>query len=104
MSRQYYQRGHLVEAEELDGVVAVRMGTAAPEAEAELGSSAFGEIHAAGIDDETTGAFARASWVFVRPNEQTREAFATGGEIPGAAAAGKVIRRPTAGSASRPTR
>ncbi|MGC3000474.1 S8 family serine peptidase [Streptomyces sp. G35A] len=94
MSRQYYQRGHLVEAEELDGVVAVRLGAAAPEAEAELGSSALGEVHDAGIDDETTDAFARASWVFVRPNEQTREAFTAGGEIPGAAAAGKVIRRP----------
>ncbi|WP_141307803.1 S8 family serine peptidase [Streptomyces spinoverrucosus] len=99
MSRQYYQRGHLVEAEELDDVVAVRIGAerqagAATEVEEELGRSAREEIRDAGVDDETTDAFTRANWVFVRPNRQTREAFRTGEEIPGAEAAGKVIRRP----------
>ncbi|MFE6175554.1 S8 family serine peptidase [Streptomyces sp. NPDC056464] len=99
MSRQYYQRGHLVEAEELDDVVAVKMGTeirasAAAERAAELGSSARGEIREAGVDDETTDAFARASWVFVRPNQRTREVFTAGGAIPGAETSGKVIRRP----------
>lgn len=98
MSRQYYQRGHLVEAEELDDVIAVKIGTdtrgSAADVEAELGSSARGEIREAGVDDETTDAFARASWVFIRPNQRTREAFTTGGEIPAAEATGKVIRRP----------
>ncbi|MFD7135087.1 S8 family serine peptidase [Streptomyces sp. NPDC059894] len=99
MSRQYYQRGRLVEAEEIDDVVAVRMGPdtsadSASEMETELGGSARGEIREAGVDDETTEAFARASWVFVRPNQRTREAFTTGGAIPGAEATGKVIRRP----------
>lgn len=80
MSRQYYQRGHLVEAEELDDVVAVRMGedgqrTARAEGEAELGTSALTEMHEAGVDDETTAAFAQARWVFVKPNRQTRDAF-----------------------------
>ncbi|MBL3670944.1 S8 family serine peptidase [Streptomyces sp. M2CJ-2] len=98
MSRQYYQRGHLVEAEELDDVIAVKMGAAPRDGVAEratdLGSSARGEIREAGIDDETTEAFARASWIFVRPNQRTREAFTAGDEIPSAEAAGKVIRRP----------
>ncbi|GAA3502810.1 hypothetical protein GCM10019016_099190 [Streptomyces prasinosporus] len=98
MSRQYYQRGRLVEAEELDGVIAVKVGAALRErvadAEAELGSSARREIREAGVDDETTEAFARASWMFVRPNERTREALTTGDGIPSAEAAGKVIRRP----------
>ncbi|WP_326593167.1 S8 family peptidase [Streptomyces sp. NBC_01294] len=99
MSRQYYQRGHLVEAEELDDVVAVRMGqdgqrTARAEAEGELGTSALTEMHEAGVDDETTEAFAQARWVFVKPNRQTRDAFRAGAEISGAEAVGKVIRRP----------
>ncbi|WP_371667216.1 S8 family serine peptidase [Streptomyces sp. NBC_00289] len=99
MSRQYYQRGHLVEAEELDDVVAVKIsadtpGRVAAEMEADLGSSARGEIRESGVDDETADAFARASWMFVRPNPRTREAFTTGAEIPRAEATGKVIRRP----------
>ncbi|MFG2133563.1 S8 family serine peptidase [Streptomyces sp. NPDC048751] len=100
MARQYYQRGNLVEAEELDDVVAVRMdedthAAGLREAEAELGTSARSEIREAGVDDETTEAFARARWVFVKPNPQIREAFATGGEVSGAEATGKVIRRPS---------
>ncbi|SEB77815.1 S8 family serine peptidase [Streptomyces sp. PAN_FS17] len=98
MSRQYYQRGHLVEAEELDDVVAVKMDTEiherAAERATELGSSARGEIREAGVDDETTDAFARASWVFVRPNQRTREMFTAGERISGAETTGKVIRRP----------
>ncbi|CAL9339418.1 S8 family serine peptidase [Streptomyces sp. Tu 3180] len=98
MSRQYYQRGRLVEAEELDDVIAVKMGAApqerVAEVEADLGSSARGEIREAGVDDETTDAFARANWIFVRPNRRTREALTTGDGIPRAEAAGKVIRRP----------
>ncbi|MFF5010266.1 S8 family serine peptidase [Streptomyces phaeochromogenes] len=99
MSRQYYQRGNLVEAEELDDVVAVKVETdgvrAAADTEAELGTSARGAMRDAGIDDETATAFARAHWVFVRPNRQTRAAVDTGEEISGAVAAGKVIRRPS---------
>ncbi|MBT2493878.1 S8 family serine peptidase [Streptomyces sp. ISL-96] len=99
MSRQYYQRGHLVEAEQLDEVVAVKigrdtLGTEAAEVEAQLGSSAREQVREAGVDDETSDAFARANWVFVRPNQQTREAFTTGEEIPGTEATGNVIRRP----------
>jgi thermitase len=99
MSRQYYQRGNLVEAEELDDVVALRMrvdeqGRAVAQAEVELGTNARGAMREAGIDDETTNGFARARWVFVKPNQQTREAFATGEDVSGAEAAGKVIRRP----------
>ncbi|MGW1957588.1 S8 family serine peptidase [Streptomyces sp. NPDC001920] len=100
MARQYYQRGHLVEAEELDDVVAVKMGRGYPsppaaEVEAELGSSARRQIRAAGVDDETTNAFARANWVFLRPNQRTREAISAGGEIPGVEATGKAVRRPS---------
>ncbi|WP_274562455.1 S8 family peptidase [Streptomyces spiramyceticus] len=98
MSRQYYQRGNLVEAQELDDVVAVKVETdgvrAAADAEAELGTSARGAMRDAGIDDETAAAFARAHWMFVRPNRQTRAAVDVGEEISGAEAAGKVIRRP----------
>ncbi|MCC9711622.1 S8 family serine peptidase [Streptomyces sp. MNU76] len=99
MSRHYYQRGHLVEAEQIDDVVAVRMGraavgTEAAEIEAELGSSAREQVREAGVDDETSEAFARANWVFVRPNQRTREAFTAGEAIPGTEAAGQVIRRP----------
>ncbi|MFF3334037.1 S8 family serine peptidase [Streptomyces sp. NPDC002888] len=99
MARQYYQRGNLVEAEQLDDVVAVKVGEDAQRAgltgaETELGTSARSEIREAGVDDETTEAFERARWVFVKPNPQTREAFATGGEVSGAEATGKVIRRP----------
>ncbi|GGX36512.1 S8 family serine peptidase [Streptomyces lomondensis] len=99
MPRQYYQRGQLVEAEQLDDVVAVKIGretpgTAAAGVEAELGSSALDQVREAGVDDETTEAFARANWVFVRPNQRTQEAFTTGAELPGAEAAGKVIQRP----------
>ncbi|MFJ7071835.1 S8 family serine peptidase [Streptomyces sp. NPDC098781] len=98
MSRQYYQRGHLVEAEELDDVVAVKMDTdarvsSAADMEAELGSSVRGEMREAGVDDETADAFARASWVFVRPNQRTREAFSAGTGIRGAETSGTVIRR-----------
>ncbi|MDQ1051841.1 hypothetical protein [Streptomyces sp. V4I2] len=87
MSRQYYQRGHLVEAEQLDEIIAVKigwdtLGTEAAEVEAALGSSAREEVREAGVDDETSEAFARANWVFVRPNPQTREAFTTGGGDP----------------------
>ncbi|MGC0379238.1 S8 family serine peptidase [Streptomyces sp. SAI-229] len=98
MSRQYYQRGRLVEAEELDDVIAVKLSTAlqdeAAEAEADLGSSAQGEMREAGVDDETAEAFARANWTFVRPNRRTLEAFTTEDGIPRAEAAGKVVRRP----------
>ncbi|MGD1225669.1 S8 family serine peptidase [Streptomyces krungchingensis] len=96
MSRQYFQRGHLVEAEELDDVIAVKdsLGRAAADVESELGSSARGQVREAGVDDETADAFARASWIFVRPNQQTRDALTTGEEIPGAEATGTVIRRP----------
>ncbi|MFH8369932.1 S8 family serine peptidase [Streptomyces sp. NPDC018031] len=98
MSRQYYQRGRLVEAEELDDVVAVRLGADDQDrrtTEAErLGTSARRAIREAGVDDETTDAFARARWVFVTPDRQTREALATGEGISGAEATGKVIRRP----------
>lgn len=96
MSRQYYLRGHLVEAEELDDVVAVKdsLGRAAAEVESELGSSAREQVREAGVDDETADVFARASWIFVRPNRRTREAFTAREEIPGTEGAGKVIRRP----------
>ncbi|MFE9636333.1 S8 family serine peptidase [Streptomyces sp. NPDC006463] len=99
MSRQYYQRGHLIEAEVLDDVVAVRMGAdgermAMAEAEGEMGTSALSEMHEAGVDDETTEAFANAHWVFVKPSQQTRAAVRSGEEISGAEAIGKVIRRP----------
>ncbi|MFJ8111877.1 S8 family serine peptidase [Streptomyces sp. NPDC096132] len=99
MSRQYYQRGNLVEAEELDDVVAVRIDAdnrdrAATEMEALLGTSARGDIRDAGVDDDTADAFTRAHWVFVRPNRQIREALVTGEEVAGAEVTGKVIRRP----------
>ncbi|WP_330352017.1 S8 family serine peptidase [Streptomyces chartreusis] len=98
MSRRYYQRGHLVEAEQLDEIIAVKigwdtLGTEAAEVEAALGSSAREEVREAGVDDETSEAFARANWIFVRPTPQTREAFTTGEEIPGTEATGNVIRR-----------
>ncbi|MEU6525878.1 hypothetical protein ABZ892_24405 [Streptomyces sp. NPDC046924] len=99
MSRHHHRRGRLVEAEELDGVIAVKTGAApqerVTERETHPGSSARGEIREAGIGDETTEAFARASWICVRPNRRAREALATGDEIPSAEAAGKVIRRPS---------
>ncbi|GGQ37554.1 hypothetical protein GCM10010233_64510 [Streptomyces pseudogriseolus] len=100
MSRQYYQRGHLVEAEQLDDIIAVKfsfdfhaLGAEAAEVAA-LGSSAREQVREAGVDDETSDAFARANWVFVRPNQATREAFSTREEIPGTEATGNVIRRP----------
>ncbi|WP_037677394.1 S8 family serine peptidase [Streptomyces griseus] len=99
MARQYYQRGNLVEAEELDDVVAVRIDEDAAagltDTREQLGASARGEIRDAGVDDETTEAFERARWVFVKPSRQTREAFAAGEEVSGAQANGKVIRRPS---------
>ncbi|MGW5974137.1 hypothetical protein [Streptomyces sp. NPDC055186] len=99
MSRQHYRRGRLVEAEELDGVIAVKTGAApqerVTERETHPGSSARGEIREAGIGDERTEAFARASWICVRPNRRAREALITGDEFSSAEAAGKVIRRPS---------
>jgi thermitase len=97
MSRQYYQRGNLVEAEELDDVVAVKVeagGLEAADAEARLGTSALGTMREAGVDDETADAFTRANRVFVRPNERTLEALTTGADISGTETAGKVVRRP----------
>ncbi|MFF3844940.1 S8 family serine peptidase [Streptomyces sp. NPDC002328] len=99
MSRRYYMRGNLVEVEQLDDVVAVRMGADArrgtgAEAEESLGTSARGAMRAAGIDEETADAFNRADWVFVRPNRETREAFTAHEALPEADAAGTVVVRP----------
>ncbi|MFD8798443.1 S8 family serine peptidase [Streptomyces atroolivaceus] len=97
MTRQYYQRGRLVEAEEIGGVVAVKVESQVPGGAgigAELGSSATDAMREAGVDEETSDAFARANWLLVRPTPQTREAFTAGEEIPGTEATGTIVRRP----------
>lgn len=99
MSRQYYQRGQLVEAQELDEVMAVKVDTdeaarMVTEAEESLGTSAREAARDAGIDDETADAFARARWVFVPPTPETREALADRGEGSLGESSGKVIVRP----------
>ena len=48
MQRQYYQRGRLVEVEEMDGLLAVQVDGDLPASEtqatAEFGESAFGSL------------------------------------------------------------
>ncbi|WFB11206.1 S8 family serine peptidase [Streptomyces sp. LX-29] len=97
MMRRYYHRDRLVEVEQLDDVIAVRVdgdarGAAAPGAD--LGTSARGALREAHIDEETTAAFARARWQFITPSARARETLAAGEGLPGATAVGKVIRRP----------
>jgi thermitase len=98
MTRQYYQRGQLLEAEEIDGVVAVKVAADAPRGPAgigaELGTVAPDEIREAGVEEEVLDAFARANWVLVRPAPHAHEAFTTGEPLPGAQATGTVVRRP----------
>ncbi|NYV73700.1 S8 family serine peptidase [Streptomyces sp. UH6] len=98
MTRQYYQRGRLLEAEEIDGVVAVKVNADAPGGPAgigaELGTVATEEIREAGVEEDVADAFARANWVLVRPAPHAHEAFATGEPLPGAETTGTVVRRP----------
>ncbi|WP_166020526.1 S8 family serine peptidase [Streptomyces chilikensis] len=98
MTRQYYQRGRLLEAEEIDGVVAVKISADAPGGPtgigAELGTAALESIRDAGVEEDVSEAFARANWVLVRPAPHVHEAFTTGEPLPGAEATGTVVRRP----------
>lgn len=100
MQRQYYQRGRLVEVEELEGLLAVQVDADLPTDEtpapAELGESAFGFLIEgdAEFDQETAEAYERSGWLIVRPSAATEESVEGGAQLPGVGQAGKVIRRP----------
>ncbi|MET8679367.1 S8 family serine peptidase [Streptomyces sp. NPDC004647] len=95
--RHYYHRDRLVEVEQLDDVVAVKVGVddrgEAVTRGSVLGTSARAALREADIDDEAADAFARAHWVFVKPSQQTRETVAAGEQPAGTESVGKVIRR-----------
>jgi subtilisin family serine protease len=100
VQRQYYQRGQLVEAEEMDGLLAVQVDADRPgdetPAPAEFGESAFGSLIEDDVqfDQETADAYQRGGWLIVRPSAGTDESVGEGTGLPGAAQTGKVIRRP----------
>ncbi len=100
MQRQYYQRGRLVEAEEMDGLLAVQVdpdltGDETPDAD-QFGESAFGSLVEgdAQFDQEAAAAYQRSGWLIIRPSASTDESVGAGAELPGATQTGKVIRRP----------
>ena len=93
MQRQYYQRGRLVEAEEMDGLLAVQVAPDSPSAEtpdpSEFGDSAVGSLIEDDVefDQQSAAAYERGGWLIVRPRPGADES-------PSAGRTGKVIRRP----------
>jgi thermitase len=95
VQRQYYQRGRLVEVEEMDDLLAVQVDPDSPAGEAPdpatFGEDAVGSLIADDVefDRESAQAYERGGWLIVRPRP------GAGDEAPpGAGQTGKVILRP----------
>jgi subtilisin family serine protease len=99
VQRQYYQRGRLVEVEELDDLLAVQVDPDQPSAETpdvtEFGESAFGSLIEDDVefDESAAAAYRRSGWLIVRPGAGDESAGGAAAP-PAAAHTGKVIRRP----------
>jgi subtilisin family serine protease len=99
VQRQYYQRGRLIEVEEMDGLLAVHVDSGLPSGEtpdpSEIGESAVGSLIEDDVefDQESAAAYERGGWLIVRPRPVTDETSGAAG-LPAAGQTGKVIRRP----------
>ena len=106
MKRRYYQRGQLIEVEQLDNVVAVNGPTSRGSADDQFGRSAREAVRDAvpEVDEAALDAFADADWHIVTPNAGTRESVDRG-DTPRRRRAGRHRRgrRRAAASASPPT-
>jgi thermitase len=100
VQRQYYQRGRLIEVEEMDDLLAVQvdadLSTNETPVPTDFGESAFGSLveDVAEFDQQTAEAYERSGWLIVRPSAQTEESVEEGAPLPGVGQTGKVIRRP----------
>ena len=93
MKRRFYQRGQLIEVEQLDNVVAVNAPTSRGSSADQFGRGAEESVRESvpGVDESALAAFAGADWHIVTPNAGTTESMNSGDLPATASAVGTVV-------------